>query len=114
MSPRFVFSNPRLASNGVKVAVERGYIVYCAEQADNGTNLDAMRIDLNRGIDSAVLKEHENLPILIVSGQTPQEVDPLYTFVPPKYHDTPIILVPYYYWGNRGEGEMSVWMNVTH
>ena len=114
MSPRFVFSNPRLASNGGKVAVERGYIVYCAEQADNGTNLDAMRIYLSRGIDSAVLKEHENLPILIVSGQTPQEVDPLYTFVPPKYHDTPIILVPYYYWGNRGEGEMSVWMNVTH
>ncbi len=113
MSPHFVFSNPQVAANGGKIAVERGYVVYCAEQVDNGANLHSVLIDLNSGINSVVSKEHGNLPILTVSGKKPQEIDQLYTFASPKYLHTPITLVPYYYWGNRGEGEMSVWMNAA-
>ena len=56
-------------------------------------------------------KNHEEIPFLEATAVRNDE--PVsYTHL--KYHDTPIILVPYYYWGNRGEGEMSVWMNVTH
>lgn len=36
--------------------------------------------------------------------------DTLYGEAGMKLEDTTIRLVPYAYWNNRGEGEMTVWM----
>lgn len=33
------------------------------------------------------------------------------TLKKPEYEEVELIYVPYYAWNNRGEGEMSVWVN---
>jgi len=37
----------------------------------------------------------------------------LYHELPAQGRTIPIKLVPYYAWGNRGEGEMTVWLPVS-
>jgi len=35
---------------------------------------------------------------------------PGYTTEAPTHRKTEVVLVPYHLWGNRGEGEMRVWL----
>jgi len=43
MPARFVGANPRVRENSGKVAVMRGPVVYCLEEADNGAGLFKIR-----------------------------------------------------------------------
>lgn len=111
LRPRYVYSDPRIADDSGKTAVERGYLVYCVEQADNGVHLSALSVDDRREPAEA----HEALfggiqTVTVYGDRLVAPSDTLYSFEKPKAQETAIKLVPYALWNNRGEGEMIVWL----
>ena len=112
-----VRANPRVADDVGKVAVMRGPVVYCIEQADNGEGLQ--RVYLSRKADFAVQYEPELLGgVVTLKAQGEQLTlgdwaeDTLYrdedeAQIVPKQ----LTFIPYYAWVNREPGEMTVWMH---
>jgi len=111
MPPARVYADPRVEADRGAVALARGPLVYCFEEADNP--------GLER---SAVLREaaatavpHPELPgvtALAVAGVVEQDDDwtDLYRRdVPPRTTATTLLAVPYYAWANRQPGQMAVW-----
>ncbi len=107
--------SPLVRENIGKVAVTRGPVVYCLESVDNGEGL--WRLSLSP--DAAAKVEPiciagEEFPSIRIPGfrqrvsEDSAELYKPYT-IPEK---EPVILrfVPYYTWANRGENEMSVWV----
>ena len=108
-------SNPRVRHNVGKVALQRGPVVYCLEQVDNGENLHG--ILLPRDAELKATFEPELLDgVVVISGEG-ERIDQsnwnnsLYR--PVHDHTTPVQIkaVPYYAWCNREPGEMLVWVN---
>jgi len=110
-------ASPLVRADAGKVAVQRGPLVYCAEEADNGSDLAALSLPPGAGF---ALGKAAGLPeeavALRVSGHRETPGDGLY--YPASFEKKPaeITFVPYYLWGNRGPdksagGEMAVWLN---
>ncbi len=125
MRVRCVTAGYRVRECTGKLAFVRGPVCYCMEEADNGRNLQLLRIDREKLFDeqgelSGVLVErtealgHE-MCILKLPGRR-REIsctgeEALYTdYVPEEESSVTLSLIPYYAWSNRGEGEMSVWL----
>lgn len=113
MRARRVWANQNVREDAGKVAVQRGPIVFCLEEADNGKDLH--RLLLPR--DSAFIEQFEpelldGVMTLRCTGMEEEgEQTALYTYAPPKAaRERELFFVPYYAWANRGEGEMTVWL----
>lgn len=117
MQPRVVTANAKVADDRGKIAVERGPIVYCAEQADNN-GFNSHHVLLSRNLDFEV---NSNYSIMNTEGDgkpfgvtsivvtNAQEV---YISADGKLasKDVRLTLIPYYAWNHRGTGYMDVWM----
>ena len=98
-----------------KVALQRGPVLYCIEECDNGPDLAALRLP---PIAEFSLKdapqEIGGVPMLVapaIRRDTTGWENKLYSTEPPKYTATTLTAVPYYLWANRAPGEMTVWIN---
>lgn len=111
--------DPRVRENYGSVAVQRGPLVYCAESHDNpGVSI----IDLELASDTLEHEWEENLlgGVMVVKGEGLTPLDPqagrgpLYrprrSTLPSRLEHTPVRLIPYYAWANRGPADMTVWM----
>lgn len=106
MQSRLIKCSNRVRENTGKVAVVRGPFVYCVEEADNGKNLQMLRIS----------KEPDfrcDGDTVIADGFREKEDGALYSEWS-EAQETPvqIKLIPYYKWGNRGENEMCVYIRI--
>lgn len=112
---RVLRSHPRVSSTAGKVCVQRGLIVYCLEEIDNGTPLSGIRIPGDATFwEENVDWLHEDLPVLKTKGYYVSDAQwegRLYHPQSGVYDSREITLIPYSQWGNRGENEMSVWVN---
>ncbi|MFB5265367.1 glycoside hydrolase family 127 protein [Paenibacillus enshidis] len=116
MPVEFIFAHPALRENAGKAALQRGPVVYCLEEADNGANLQ----DIELTADAAGLKAEfdENLlgGVVVVSGAATRSdtsaasAEELYATSPAARVPVQIKAVPYYAWSNRTPGEMTVWV----
>ncbi|WP_369297245.1 glycoside hydrolase family 127 protein [uncultured Neglectibacter sp.] len=113
MEAKRVWANQNVREDAGRVAVQRGPMVFCLEEADNGKDLH--RILLPR--DSKFTEEFR--PELLGGVMTLRctakvetgETSALYTSRPPETaEEKELLWVPYYAWANRGEGEMTVWV----
>jgi DUF1680 family protein len=90
MPVRKVVSHELVAANKGKIALERGPLVYCAEEIDNPAGVLDLQLPeegkFNYSFDSELLGG-----IGKIKGQT-------------------ITAIPYYAWAHREIGEMSVWL----
>ena len=114
MPVRFMRANPRVSEDAGLVAVQRGPVVYCAEQADNGPELSSFAID--------TAKQPKIVPsdlfggiCLIEAAAVKDDVaswdeNLLYSDDAPKKTPAAVKLLPYFLWNNRGRGEMRVWL----
>lgn len=117
MTPRCVRANTKVREDIGKAAFLRGPICYCMEEADNGKDLQLLRMDAARLHEIKVERSHElghEMCLLKAPGyrQEPSAEDAgLYMeFSPAEERETTLVFVPYYAWNNRGKGEMSVWV----
>ena len=115
MPPHFVYANPKVRADAGKVAVKRGPLVYCMEQADNGENLSNLFVDTT--VEPVVTYESGLLggtDVIRLSGKRMDaeawSSDALYAEKRVPLKETELTLVPYCYWGNRKTGEMQTWM----
>ncbi len=115
MPVELVRPHPELREANGKIAVQRGPIVYCMEEADNGGNLRDVQLSSNAAFHGKFEPELLNGVYVLESGDAwrtdlSDVTDDLYTTKRYGKRQTPIRFIPYYSWANREEGEMTVWI----
>ena len=92
MEPRIVRANDQVEADRGMLCVERGPLVYCAEQPDNTMDITEARISPQTKFKT---------------GKTEIAGTPVTTLIA---EDKPLTLIPYYAWCHRGAGKMRVWL----
>ncbi|WP_160724392.1 glycoside hydrolase family 127 protein [Bacillus sp. USDA818B3_A] len=108
--------HPLVRHTAGKVAIQRGPLVYCLEEADNGSNLHQLLLSSDGRLE---VEEDENLlgGVRVITGEalkrkTENWGDALYRpNVKMETQSLPVKFIPYFAWANRGLGEMQVWVN---
>jgi DUF1680 family protein len=109
-----VYAHPEVRENAGRVALQRGPIVYCLEQADNGPNLEDVR--LPRESEVRAYWEPDLLGgVMTIRAEGRRRAQSgwdgrLYRSAPPAEMPVEIVAVPYYAWANREPGDMLVWI----
>ncbi|MGB0743652.1 MAG: glycoside hydrolase family 127 protein [Opitutales bacterium] len=109
MPIRRVLANDRVAANVGRVALQRGPLVYCVEQIDNG----GLRTNSLVLEDSAALKSEwrEDLlgGIMLIQAEASALHEPewgkAYALEPMR-----LSAIPYFAWANRERGTMDIWL----
>ena len=122
MPVRLNRANNRVREDMRQVAVTRGPVTFCAEQADNGENLHLLRVNAEKfgkdGEGVQVLPDsrfgHRTVKLLVPGFRQQEDAEGALYAPYQSAEESPcqIELIPYYAWCNRGEGEMRVWLNV--
>jgi DUF1680 family protein len=109
LAPRWTRPDPRVDAVRGCIAAERGPLVYCAESVDQGEDarLDDVAVDA-----SAPPADHGPNGRLGGAMTLRCAARPLRAGGEPGQHPgaTPLTLVPYHLWGNRGPAAMRVWL----
>lgn len=120
MPVRRVYANPLVRHAAGKVAIQRGPLVYCLEEADNGAqlhNLSLPKASAFREVQGVgllkgkVLLQAEGVRVL-----TAHEDKPLYSFDNRQtaVEKQTLTFIPWFSWANRGEGEMRIWVDEVY
>ncbi|MBN1117983.1 MAG: glycoside hydrolase family 127 protein [Bacteroidales bacterium] len=96
MTPRKVITNNKVKTNEGLTAIELGPVVYCAEEIDNNSNFDEIKIS-----NQSLFSVHRNFDLL--SG-----INIIYAT--DRIKQDSIKLIPYYAWSNRGVNKMKIWI----
>ena len=112
MPVRMVEADPRVYADCGKIAILRGPLVYCLEECDNGASLGDIRVAANPRF-----KTHYDPALLggvtavtFRGSRRTGAFTSLYRDYEPARAEETFTAVPYYAWNNRGEGELSVWI----
>lgn len=106
VKPMLIKCSNLVRSSIGKAAVTRGPFVYCVEEADNGRNLQMLKISRNPAFEM-------DGDTIVADGFREKESGTLYAeWREPELEKVRIKLIPYYKWGNRGENEMSVYISI--
>lgn len=115
LETQLIAAHPLIRSDAGKAAIQRGPLVYCLEQVDNGSPLSSLSF-----AEEPELREHETPELL--GGCITLEVDGLlvdesawlenqpYKRLHKNVKPVQLTAIPYYLWGNRQAGEMNVWL----
>lgn len=117
MVPTFLQADERVRENIGKVALRRGPVVYCMEEADNGANLHLNQVFPKEPAEQGSVEiQGQTFPALVVKGRKrkPEKEKGLYRiYRAAEYEAAEFTFIPYYTWANRGENEMSVWVEAA-
>jgi DUF1680 family protein len=108
-------SNPKLRDNAGRIALQRGPVIFCLEEMDNGSNLRDLVLSANSKF-SVSFDEQLLGGGPVISGSAWQsdhesyDDSILYSTAECKKVPVPIKAIPYYCWSNREPGEMIVWL----
>lgn len=115
----FMEANPLVEEDKNQVAVKRGPIVYCLEGCDieGRKNINDIIIptDMKLNVSQTTIA---GVPMDVLDGEAILSSQPewnseeLYRPVSSQLKRVHVRLIPYYAWGNRGNEDMTVWMNV--
>jgi len=106
-----VRADPRVASVAGCVALQRGPVVYCLEQADNGPGLAAVGLPATAALNARFEADLLGGCVAIeADGWREAHGGGLYSTKPADREPARLRAVPYALWANRGEGEMRVWI----
>jgi DUF1680 family protein len=105
-------ANPMVAQNSGKVALRRGPFIYCAEEADNPDGVFDLVIE---GVTEFSVEHSPELlggiHIIRFNAMRKKPFKELYRKWNGEYDNVEVVAIPYHLWGNRGDGDMQVWMN---
>ena len=115
MTAERVFAHPLVRADYGKVAVQRGPLVYCLEEADNGAGLHTVCLPRGSPLDEVQRPEMlGGITVIRARGttRTGQGGATLYPGAAPAAasREKDLVFIPYYAWANRGPGEMRVWV----
>ncbi|MET0171035.1 MAG: beta-L-arabinofuranosidase domain-containing protein, partial [Agrobacterium vaccinii] len=110
-----LYAHPAVSEDGGRVALKRGPVVYCVEEADIGGEPQRLRLPSDAQIDA---RFDENLlgGAVVLETQAMEanaddwEGNNLYRTAPPRMTPRHIKAIPYHLWANRTAGAMLVWL----
>lgn len=117
MEAKLMEANPLVEESRNQVAVKRGPVVYCMEGADlPGSNIFEVSLPVGIKFQPKPIEiGGAKLMALEGKGEIAKESkwnNALYREVSPLANSVTVNLIPYFAWGNRGQGDMMVWMNL--
>ncbi len=111
-----IVAYPAVLQNFGKVALQRGPLVYCLEDADQDVTVEQILLPSNVSLQERFVDDLLG-GVMVIEGRA---LKPnlanweglLYRSktLDAEYESTPIRAIPYYSWGNRKKGAMTVWM----
>ncbi len=118
MTPRLIEAHPFVDATRDCVAIQRGPVLYCLEQADHDANLMALQIDETQPMDArwqdgllggcvVVTAQGAALDVGAWQGATYRPVANTGAL---PHQPVTLTAVPYHLWGNRGPNAMRVWI----
>ena len=112
-TPVYLRASCKVPALAGMTALMRGPLVYCFEGADNGSVrdilIDKSAVPAVGGFDPSLLGGTVRLT---AKAYRISDCESLYSAEPETITPCEAVAVPYYTWGNRGENEMRIWMNV--
>ena len=109
------YANPAVGAEAGKVALKRGPLIYCFEQADN-IAAPVSRIRLPRGAQLTATERSDLFGGIVAIQAAGLAIDSddwhdaLYRGEPPRTRPVSLTAIPYYLWANRDGGAMRVWV----
>ncbi|MBT3378843.1 MAG: glycoside hydrolase family 127 protein [Lentisphaerae bacterium] len=107
-------AHPSVRHDAGRVALQRGPILYCLEEADNGKDLYDVLLPTDAELTAATSgSPFEGVPIITGPAKrrdTATWSDQLYRPAGTPLVETEITAIPYFLWANRGIGEMITWI----
>jgi DUF1680 family protein len=111
MPPARLYANPRVRADLGKVALRRGPLVYCLEQADNAEPVPQLSLPRDAEITTEDRALFDGIVAMTARGAALAGWDrDLYRDAPPKAAPASLTAIPYYLWANREPGAMAVWL----
>jgi DUF1680 family protein len=114
MPPERLYADPRVRMDVGRVALRRGPLIYCVEEADNpGGPVQTLTLPQDASIEPEMRKELLGGIVTLRTAAKrllPAPDSPLYTPWPPASHDAVLTALPYFLWANREPGSMQVWL----
>jgi DUF1680 family protein len=109
-----LYANPGVIMDVGRVALKRGPLVYCVEEADNPGGA-VQRLKLPRDAELKSTTRADLFGGTVTLSAPAKAIDPsdwheLYRTSPPKESDATLTALPYYLWANRSRGSMVVWI----
>ncbi len=113
MPVRKIYTNTLVKENIGCVALERGPIVYCFEEKDNGANIQELWIKKDEKIEVGKYEPE------VLGGIVPLKIRGLRIYAHNSLYfeggfmqrEEELTAIPYYTWGNRGLNQMRIWMH---
>jgi DUF1680 family protein len=119
MQVKLIESNPLVEENKNQIAVKRGPIVYCLEGNDIEGKADIDDIQIPADVNFKTVKQTiDGHTFTALEGKVELAQSKawnnrqLYRELKNNNKQITVRLIPYYAWGNRGNQDMTVWMNV--
>jgi DUF1680 family protein len=109
MPVRRIHAHPRVRDAAGKVALARGPLVYCVEDADHEAILSGIVLPADAAINASE-SSAEGMVVLHAEGTAQSSSDELYSDRTISTTAVQIRAIPYFAWGNRTLGNMQVWI----
>ena len=106
-------AHPDVGMDADRVALKRGPVLYCVEEADNGAPPQHMRLiagEAKAAYQPELLGGVVTLDVSATIDQTGDWQDTLYRPKPAATVPGTITAIPYFAWANRKPGAMLVWL----
>jgi uncharacterized protein len=113
---RWTWPSPRIDAVRGCVALERGPLVYCAESVDLDQPIETMSVDPDVPVEEVDLPALGDGVVAVVAGGIRSAADEVpawpYAAKPSDGEGltTPVTLIPYHTWANRGPATMRVFL----
>ena len=111
MEIHFIEANPYVQDNSGRYAVQRGPIVYCMEEIDNGENLRDITL-LENSEKKVVCEEGIPAPVIFIGAERRPATNQLYSIKNDERVSFTARLIPYFAFANREATDMLVWTMV--
>ncbi|MCD6520145.1 MAG: glycoside hydrolase family 127 protein [Anaerolineae bacterium] len=107
-------AHPAVRDDCGRVALQRGPLVYCFEEVDNGPYLADLALSREATLRSRYMEDLLG-GVVVIEGTARRRVltgweHQLYRPAWSQMREVPFLAIPYYAWANRDVGEMLVWI----
>lgn len=114
MPPVRLYANPGVIMDSGRVALKRGPLVYCVEEADNpGGRVQRFRLPRLSELRTSTRSDLFDGVVTISADAIAvdeKSFTELYRTAPPVEGRATMTALPYFLWANRGQGSMTVWV----
>jgi DUF1680 family protein len=115
LPPERLHAHPNVRMDVGRVALRRGPLIYCVEEADNaGGPVQTLALPRSAPLEAKWRQDLFDGAMTLEANAvrlTPGDAEgALYSTAPPAAESASLTALPYYLWANRQPGSMQVWI----